>query len=224
MPDPAADAPATVDLAIAHYRPAPPDAPRRPDVRVGLERGESALHVRFDVWDVSLLARRVEHQAMVCRDSCVEFFFEPEAGGAAGYLNLEVNCIGAALLHHHPTGERNVGEPVDPAVIAALNIETSLPREPIDPERRGEVSWWVRFAVPFDAVAGVTGRPVERVAGPGLSLDWRGNFYKCADESRHPHWGAWSPITGELDFHRPDCFAAITFDEAGRFVSDPEPG
>ena len=31
---------------------------------------------------------------------------------------------------------------------------------------------------------------------------WRANFYKCGDETSHPHWASWSPV-GRLDFHRP---------------------
>ena len=33
---------------------------------------------------------------------------------------------------------------------------------------------------------------------PTLSRGWRGNFYKCADESSHPHWASWAPIGPEL--------------------------
>jgi hypothetical protein len=37
---------------------------------------------------------------------------------------------------------------------------------------------------------------------------WRGNFYKCGNETSHPHWGAWSPVT-ELNFHLPASFGTI---------------
>ena len=23
---------------------------------------------------------------------------------------------------------------------------------------------------------------------------WRANFYKCGDDTSHPHWAAWSPL------------------------------
>jgi len=38
---------------------------------------------------------------------------------------------------------------------------------------------------------------------------FRGNFFKCGDETSHPHWASWSPISEELNFHRPETFGSI---------------
>jgi hypothetical protein len=39
---------------------------------------------------------------------------------------------------------------------------------------------------------------------------WRANFYKCGDDTSHPHWAAWSPVD-ELNFHLPRCFGRLGF-------------
>ena len=44
---------------------------------------------------------------------------------------------------------------------------------------------------------------------PPAQRRWRGNFYKCADESSHPHWASWRPIGEKLDFHTPEFFGEI---------------
>ncbi|MBO7566063.1 MAG: hypothetical protein J6T60_03070, partial [Bacteroidales bacterium] len=62
---------------------------------------------------------------------------------------------------------------------------------------------YAQFALPMAAL--------EPYCGAIPSLDdatWRGNFYKCADHSSHPHWLTWNPVS-VLNFHLPDCFAEI---------------
>mgnify|MGYP006268423115 FL=1 len=206
----------SVVLAVNRFHGASTDRLPRPETRVSLTPTSASLRVRFDVAGSALLASNTQRQSSVYRDSCVEFFFEPIRG--AGYINVEINCIGTPLAHFHPTYQRNEVEKLDDAAIDSLNIRASLPHERIAPERRGETSWWLAFEVSYDAVARVVGRKVEDVAGPGLSLRWRGNFYKCGDHTSSPHWASWAPLHETLDFHVPDCFAPIAFDEAGCFL------
>ena len=203
-------------LEVNRFHGSSTDRLPRPATRVLLSPTPEALRVRFDVTSSTLLAAKMNRQSGVCTDSCVEFFFEPVDG--AGYLNIEINCIGTPLAQFHPTYRRDEVVEVDDAAIDSLRIETSLPHEAIVPERRGAFSWWVSFEVPFETVAAAVARPVDEVAGPGLSLRWRGNFYKCGDKTSSPHWASWAPIHEKLDFHVPECFAPIVFDDKGRFV------
>jgi hypothetical protein len=46
--------------------------------------------------------------------------------------------------------------------------------------------------------------------GPMSSQSWRDNFYKCGDQTSHPHWASWSPVD-DLNFHLPRCFGTICF-------------
>jgi hypothetical protein len=41
---------------------------------------------------------------------------------------------------------------------------------------------------------------------------WRGNFYKCGDETSHPHWGMWAPIREGFTFHQPRFFGTLHFE------------
>jgi hypothetical protein len=78
---------------------------------------------------------------------------------------------------------------------------------PIQNEIAKPLTWTLEYAVPFEILSKYAGiiRPKEGVA-------WRGNFYKCADDSSHPHWMVWLPVSGETpDFHRPDCFGLLKF-------------
>ena len=55
---------------------------------------------------------------------------------------------------------------------------------------------------------------LARYSGPLGTLAgraWRANFYKCGDQTSHPHWAAWSPVD-ELNFHLPRCFGTIAFE------------
>ena len=41
----------------------------------------------------------------------------------------------------------------------------------------------------------------------GHGYTFRGNFYKCGDETAIPHYGMWNPVgTENADFHRPEYF------------------
>ena len=66
--------------------------------------------------------------------------------------------------------------------------------------------WWaVAYAVPFALISSLYGRAFA----PGTAF--AGNFY-CCDETLHPHFGCWSPITAPApDFHRPECFGRRAF-------------
>ncbi|MDD6236825.1 MAG: carbohydrate-binding family 9-like protein, partial [Clostridiales bacterium] len=43
-----------------------------------------------------------------------------------------------------------------------------------------------------------------------IITELRGNFYKCGDKTKHPHFGMWNPINNEFpDFHLPQFFGRI---------------
>ena len=51
---------------------------------------------------------------------------------------------------------------------------------------------------------------------PGLDfkgLHARGNFYKCGDGLKVPHYVTWAPIATEKpDYHRPEFFGELFFE------------
>jgi hypothetical protein len=145
----------------------------------------------------------------VCKDSCVEFFVQPIEG--KGYFNFEMSCIGTLLLTYiedptkTPQGFAKCTEV--PATLGdAVGRHHSL-TGPIEDEIADPTVWTVAYHIPwrvFETFVGPLGSPAGKT--------WRANFYTCADETSHPHWGAWAAIGDELNFHQPARFAPIQFD------------
>jgi hypothetical protein len=171
-------------------------------------RGEE-IYVFFRVHDRYVRSVQTAYQSSVCRDSCVEFFAEPAAG--RGYLNFEINAGGTLLLYHIEDATRAPGgfrkhRPVDESWGRRVRIHHSLPAV-VDPEIATDTLWTIEYAVPlalFEAYVGPLPRPLA-------GQTWRGNFFKCADATSHPHWGTWAPVPGPLNFHVPAAFAPLHF-------------
>ena len=193
-------------LTVANVRPESSD--HRPKVQARLLHDGAAIHGIYRVEDRYVRAAYHGFQAPVCRDSCVEFFFQPHAG--PGYFNFEFSCGGAFLCSYIRDCTR-IGaagfadyEMLGPEAEQAVRIHHSLPGT-VDPEIAEPTVWTVQFAIPVSLL--------ETYAGPLGSLDgrtWTANFYKCGDETSHPHWLTWAPVD-ELNFHLPRCFQPIDF-------------
>ena len=181
-----------------------------PDTRVRLLYSARGLYGIFRVNDQFVRAVHCGNQAPVYRDSCVEFFVQPVAG--AGYLNVEMNC-GGSLLCTWVRDPRRVETgladcvPLDVEELALIRRVASLPKR-VDPEIREKTTWTLGFFLPMALFQTVV---PEMKEGSWKGQEWLGNFYKCADETSHPHWISWRPIP-ELNFHRPDCFGSLRFE------------
>ncbi len=168
------------------------------------------LYLQFDVDDRYLRAVETAYQSFVCRDSCVEFFIQPVAG--KGYLNFEFNCIGTMFIFYiaDPTsvgGRWRRYAAMWPEHAQQIRVHTTLPRVPFQ-DMPDPVRWRIAAAIPLGTLEPYVG-PLDPL--PGHTC--RGNFYKCADKSSHPHWASWSPITGPLNFHQPQYFGTLRFEE-----------
>jgi len=196
----------TETLEIAHFRPESSD--HRPLTRARVLYDDAGIHGLFRVEDRFVLCKRTEYLDPVWKDSCVEFFVQPKRDG--GYFNFEFNCGGALLCSHIVNPERVLGgfkefTRLPPAIGQTIQTASSLPRK-IDPETSEPTVWFLRFFVPVPVFEHYLGN-----LGDFSGQSWRANFYKCADESSHPHWAAWSPVD-ELNFHLPRCFGTIRFE------------
>ena len=193
------------ELQLAsHIRQRPPHFP---PTRVKLLYDDQALHVYFRVEDRYIRAVAEKYHDPVCRDSCAEFFFTPGEDLTQGYFNVEINCTGVLLMYHQTGMSQNTTE-IDIADCARLNIWSSLPPGRIDPELPEPTTWEIRYRLPYDMLAKYAPLKLPK---PGTT--WRGNFYKCADDTSHPHWISWAPIDHpNPNFHLPQFFGAIRFD------------
>ena len=160
-----------------------------------------ALYVQFRVKDAHVRSVQTDYQGPVYTDSCVEFFIQPVKG--KGYFNVEINAGGTLLLTYIEDPTRVPGgfaafTRVDRAWGNQVQIRSSLLRV-VEPEQAAD--WTLRYRVPFALF--------EHYAGSITEKAWRGNVYKCGDETSHPHWMAWSPVSA-LNFHLPECFGHLS--------------
>jgi hypothetical protein len=152
-----------------------------PGVAVKFAYNEECLFVIFRVEDQFVCARKKSYQERVCEDSCVEFFFTLGEDISEGYFNLEMNC-GGTVLFHHQYGRQVMDVAVKQADFEQVEIAHSLPKI-IDNEITEKTTWVVEYCLPFSLLANYT--PLQKPNSGGV---WLANFYKCADESTHPHW------------------------------------
>jgi hypothetical protein len=200
--DPVWNTAETVTLEWHH-----PDAsPHRPRTSVRLLHSPEGLHLFFRVDDRYVVARHTRLNDPVCKDSCVEFFVEPP--GNRGYFNFEFNCGGVLHLSHITDPTRDNGrfrgiQLATPELARMVQIRSPW-KAPVVPPIEQPVVWTLQAAIPYRLFETVIG-PVRPVG----QTPWRGNFYKCGSD--WPHYLAWSPIRGDLDFHQPRFFGRLEF-------------
>jgi hypothetical protein len=169
--------------------------------------GDKSIYVIFRVEDRYVRCVHTGFQADVYKDSCVELFLQPDVGN--GYFNFEFNC-GGSLLASHVTEPTRVDGRVKSCTPLVEDDDREIRRfhslpEIVEPEIADDTVWYLECAIPFTVMEKYVG-PLGDVNGQ----TWRGNIYKCGNETSHPHWGAWSPIN-ERNFHLPECFGTIHF-------------
>ena len=147
------------------------------------------------------LRRYHEYNEPVYTDSCLEFFADYIGSGA--YVNMEMNANGT-LLSCIGEGRGN-RTPIKDICHGAIFPTVSR----IDTKR-----WEVTATVSLPMLADLYDIDVATLTEKLVSgYTFRGNFYKCGDETAIPHYGMWNPVgTEKADFHRPDYFGTLIMD------------
>lgn len=183
----------------------------RPSTLVRAMYDDDGLYVRFEVADKYVRALSKSPQDLVSRDSCVECFIQPPE---AGYFNFEINCGGTMLLYYIEDASRPVPAngapftrytPLPSNHLRLVKIEHTLPKI-VDPEIKTRVEWSLSFFAPWKLFQAYVPKFSLRT-----DVTWRGNFFKCGDQTSHPHWASWNPIGPVLRFHQPERFGAFEF-------------
>jgi hypothetical protein len=170
------------------------------------------LYVFFRVKDRYVRCINKKFQSATNNDSCVEFFVRPKPDAGidnSGYFNFEINCGGTVKCRYTKidTEEKKIStHKITMQQRDQLKIYHSLP-EIVEPEIKTEITWYLGLYVPFDFFEYYVGH-LTPVSGQA----WRANFYKCGNETSHPHYGCWSPVD-RPDFHTPHCFGYIVFEK-----------
>ena len=160
-----------------------------------IARTEESLIVDFRVSGLDLRAQNTEDNGKQWEDSCVEFFVENPDGSE--YYNFEVNPLGKVLAAKGAGRENRVKRPAE----EMAQILRTARYEGAQDFQGGIWDWRVTLIVPFELLG---------VDPENLPEKLRANFYKCGDETAHPHFLSWSPIgTESPDFHRPEYFGEL---------------
>ena len=187
----------------------PKSSDHHPDTRVRVLYSDEGLHVIFRVQDRYVRCLANEYMGPVYKDACAEFFVRPRPD--KGYFNFEMNCGGTLLLSYiEDATKTDKGfkkyQDVPEEIGSRVEVYHSMPST-VDPEIAEPTEWRIEYFIPFSVFEHYLG-PFGNLAGQ----KWQGNFYKCAENNSHPHWGAWSPVGEELNFHQPDKFGNITLE------------
>lgn len=178
----------------------------QPKVRCKAAYDEHSLYVIWKVEDKYVLAKRTKHQQDVWRDSCVELFFTPGSDPKEwGYFNLETNCAGVKLFGAHVASSKDKKFTIEDC--DSIATASSL-KGPIDSEIAEPTTWTLEYKIPLNLI-----EKFGQIERPKPGVTWRANFYKCADDTSHPHWLTWSPVNhAEPSFHLPTYFGIIVFE------------
>ena len=175
--------------------------PYLPDVEVQIAYNDNELFLQYKVNEQSVKAEQGANNGKVWTDSCVEFFLSPDQNDV--YYNLEMNCIGTALL-----GFRKKGDPTEHAsdeLINSIRRISTLGNATFH-EKKEQTAWKITVAIPWKVFFKHNLTPVK-----GKKM--RGNFYKCGDELSVPHFVSWTKIDTEKPaFHMPEFFGGLVFE------------
>jgi len=176
----------------------------QPKTQAKLLYDDQAIYVIFRVEDRYVRAVTKETHGAVWEDSCVEFFFTTDKTVEAGYFNLEMNCGGTFLLHRN-TKEQHARK-LELADCQQIQVAHTLPKI-IDPEITEPTTWCVEYRLPLAVL-----EKYCSVTKPAPGVTWRANFYKCADQTSHPHWLTWNNVDQPApNFHLSQYFGQIKF-------------
>jgi hypothetical protein len=164
-----------------------------------MHNGTSIL-LFYRVEEPQVRAVNTAFNSSVWEDSCVEFFLSLD--GDDSYYNFEINAIGTVLGAYGP--DRNKRNWLPESLLSKVETVPSLGRKVI--ENLDETTVWnLRVKIPVVVLAF---SDITDLSG----MDGHGNFYKCGDKLKHPHFLSWKPvILPTPDFHQPRFFGQLSF-------------
>lgn len=130
----------------------------------------------------------------VCRDSCMEFYFQPSNEKRYFHFEINFNCIFyIGIMTERANDVRLIKKDM-----SMFNAKTN----------KTEDGWEVYYEIPYHFL---------QVFVPGYkptSGDYvRANVYKCGDDTINKHWLSWNKVeTPTPDFCREEYFGLMHFE------------
>ncbi len=172
------------------------DFPHQPKVELHLAHCKEGLWLDYNVQGQDLRTLSPADGNYVHTDSCVEFFMQKEQGES--YINFEFNAAGICYAAHHQSIKEST-------LLSADEFKTIKRWGTYLGEKHDianeDFTWRLTVFIPWETMGYEAGETPKTFFA---------NFYKCGDETAHPHFVSWSPIDEPSPaFHRPQFFGEI---------------
>ena len=118
--------------------------PYKPKVDFRISHIDSLLFLKFYVNENHILAKRSSTNSATHKDSCVEFFIDPNQDG--NYYNFEFNCIGTTHLAYGPNRQKRTFINKD-LISDQIRIWSTLGSQTFE-ERSGNFNWEMVIIIP----------------------------------------------------------------------------
>ena len=181
----------------------------------------NALYMLFTSADPDVWSTLTDRDAPLYEEEVIEIFIDPDSNGR-NYVEISVNPVNALFDMLVPgDGSGGIAE-WNPELSTAVSVAGSA-NDPNDIDQ----SWTVELALPWETLNTQLLDVTRFQEAPPLIGDlWRFNFYRYERlrENGLPtgvvQYSAWSP-TGEINFHVPALFGAVTFASADGDITSP---
>lgn len=158
----------------------------------------NTFFIKFFVTEKDVIAKYINPNDPVYKDSCVEFFITFD--GDSNYYNFEFNSSGTCLAQYGKSKAdrkflpvKNIQEIKTISAFRNSNLESLI-------------DWELTVAIPAQAFSH---HEIKDFSNKKAKI----NFYKCGDDLPQPHYLCWSPIQSlEPNFHLPEFFGEAIFE------------
>jgi hypothetical protein len=172
--------------------------PYKPEVHFRIAHNGRHIFLNYQVEESDIKAVCGDN-GRVWEDSCMEFFIAFDDENL--YYNIECNCIGKLLVG---TGvDKNNRSHIPPDLLNRIDRWSGLGDLPVE-NQSGK--WELSLIIPVDVFSE---HSIDALDGKQA----KGNFYKCGDNLKIPHFLSWNPIQSENpNFHLPAFFGELSFE------------
>ena len=155
---------------------------------------DEKLYVHQIAKEANIRAELTDKLASVCRDSCMEFYFQPSNESRYFHFEINYNCVFyIGIMYERSSDVRLIKKDM-----SLFNAKTN----------KTEDGWEVFYEIPYHFL---------QVFVPGYKANsgdyLMGNVYKCGDDTKNKHYLSWNKVETETpDFCRSEYFGKMIFE------------